>query len=307
MHSVTVLISTYNGEKYIREQLDSLIAQEGVEVNIIARDDGSTDSTPMILTEYVNRYDNIIFYQGENLGPAYSFVDLVKCAPNVEYYAFCDQDDVWKKEKLFTAVSLLEKIDDDCPIMYYSNLFVVDESLNVIRKFLPNNYKKENKYNVIIDNMAAGCTVVFNNHAKKYVERLAADKHQYILMHDAWIHLICSFFGKVVYDHDAYIYYRQHGDNTVGTMENRSFYKMIKEKLERFFDKTIEPRRLLATSFYNIYFDLLQDEDVYRLSKLVNYKMNLKNRIDLLLDKRICAPSLKRDLRYRILILRGLA
>ena len=307
MHSITVLMSTYNGDKYIREQIDSLLAQKGVSLSLLIRDDGSSDDTINIIEDYKKKYDSITLIKGDNLGPAWSFIELVNKAPESEYYAFCDQDDVWMSEKLSKAITLMEKRDASHPVMYYSNLMITDESLHEIRKFHDYRYVKENKYNAIVENMAAGCTMVFNKNVRDYVRRISHENTKYIYMHDAWIHLICVFFGEVIYDKNSYIYYRQHGMNVVGTSENKTTFKIISEKISRFFNKTIEPRRKLAESFYYTYSDLLDKADADCLVKIIDYKKNLRSRLALLFDKKICGPSMKSDLRYRLLVLRGLA
>ena len=94
---VLILLSTYNGERYIKEQIESLLKQENVKVSILVRDDGSTDGTINILNEY-QKQGKLKWYTGENLKPAKSFMNLVENAPEYEYYAFCDQDDVWLKD-----------------------------------------------------------------------------------------------------------------------------------------------------------------------------------------------------------------
>lgn len=92
---ITVLMSTYNGEKYLKEQLDSILNQEQVDLKLLIRDDGSTDGTVNILKEYENSHTNIKWYSGLNLGCGKSFFQLVLDAPKSDYYAFVDQDDVW--------------------------------------------------------------------------------------------------------------------------------------------------------------------------------------------------------------------
>ena len=104
-----VLMSTYNGEKYLREQLNSLVTQKFKPDQIMIRDDGSNDSTMDIIKYYADSYKFIKYYQGENLGPAKSFMELINKAEDADYYALCDQDDVWFDDKLSTAVDTLER------------------------------------------------------------------------------------------------------------------------------------------------------------------------------------------------------
>ena len=160
MKKVLVLLSTYNGEKYLREQLDSVLSQEGVDVSLLIRDDGSKDGTLNILKEYSVK-DNVNYYEGVNCGPSESFHDLMRHAKGYDYYAFCDQDDVWNNDKLITAVRLLEEKKQDLPLLYCSNLNVVDEHLNYCRLCHSEKYDLSNKYLGLVDFFAVGCTEVF--------------------------------------------------------------------------------------------------------------------------------------------------
>ena len=128
---ICVMLSSYNGEKYIKEQIDSILAQKiDGEMILLVRDDGSTDETKQILNEYRSKYNNISWYTGDNLKAAKSFWDLVNSAPDADYYAFCDQDDVWYPDKLVRAINALEK--EAIPALYASNVVVVDQNLNSI-------------------------------------------------------------------------------------------------------------------------------------------------------------------------------
>lgn len=126
MPRVNVILSTYNGEKYIEEQLASLLAQDYPNINIYIRDDGSTDSTIMILEKYV-RQGKIHLLQGENLGFCGSFFELLKETKDGDYWSFCDQDDIWEKDKIQRAVVCMEKQNAERPLLYYSLSMMVDE------------------------------------------------------------------------------------------------------------------------------------------------------------------------------------
>ena len=135
-----ILLSTYNGEKYLPELLESVLAQKDIYVDILARDDGSTDKT----VEILKKYDRVKVYGGNNLKPAKSFLNLIwKADINYDYYALCDQDDVWKEEKIISAVKCIENIDK--PALYSSAVEVVDKDLTFIRKSFTDNAKNEEK------------------------------------------------------------------------------------------------------------------------------------------------------------------
>ena len=118
---ITVLMSTYNGEKYLREQIESILNQKNVRVQILVRDDGSTDHTHIILDEY-QKNGKLNWYTGMNLKSSKSFMNLVTKAPETEYYAFCDQDDVWNNDKLYRAVNKLKSMGNmNIPRLYSCN------------------------------------------------------------------------------------------------------------------------------------------------------------------------------------------
>lgn len=149
MKTVTVLVSTYNGQKYLSKQLDSLISQVGVDMKIIVRDDGSSDGTRQILRNYAQTYSNIQLLFEDNCGAEESFNKLCQYSLQqdlTDYYAFCDQDDVWDNDKLSIAIQSLEKFDHLVPNLYFSNLRMVDDTLSYIRDFY-------NEKEVDIDNI----------------------------------------------------------------------------------------------------------------------------------------------------------
>lgn len=303
MKSVCVLLSTYNGEKYLRDQLDSLFKQEGVELSVFARDDGSTDETIAILEDYSAKHSNMTYYTGENIKPAQSFFDLMRKAPICDYYAFCDQDDVWDNDKLSIAVSILEKEDHSKPNMYYSNLRIVDQDLVFYRLSHAEPSVQENKYSVLTEDMATGCTIVFNSVAEEMIRN---NTPKYCSMHDTWVYMVCKFFGNTVYDFDAHISYRQHGDNVVGTYLGKKTKDIYIARIERLFDRNLQPRYNNACNFYNAFAEKLEKKDAKKVLKLINYKTSLKNRLELLFDSEIRATSLNRDIRFRGLIILGI-
>ena len=130
MKKVQVLLSTYNGEKYLKEQIESILKQKEVDKKLIVRDDGSSDSTIKILEEISNKNKKIIFYKGKNIGPARSFMELLKKSEEADYYSFADQDDIWEENKIISAINKLNNINE--PELYLSALGIVNESLENI-------------------------------------------------------------------------------------------------------------------------------------------------------------------------------
>ena len=303
MKSVCVLLSTYNGEKYLSEQIESLLRQKDVQLSILARDDGSSDSTVSILEEYSEKYQYFKYYKGANVKPAKSFFDLIVQAPSADYYAFCDQDDVWDDDKLAIAIEMLDKEDNTKPNMYYSNLRIVDQDLNVYRLSHETPSTQDSKYSCLTEDMATGCTVVFNKKTAQYVK---SGTPEYCSMHDTWIYMICKFFGTTVYDFDAHISYRQHGNNVVGTYLGKKTMDIYSKRIKRLFDRNLQPRYNNAQNFYKTFGDRLSIRDKEKVLELVEYKDSIGQKIKLLSDKEIHASSKSREIRYRGLIVLGI-
>ena len=295
-------MSTYNGEKYIGQQIDSILAQKDVDLSLIIRDDGSKDETVKIIKEYQKKNTNISFYDGGNKGPAMSFIDLIINSGESDYFAFADQDDFWDDTKLINAINVLRELPNNIPTMYYSNLRIVDSELKFYRYSHSEPPVIKNKYGALIDNKATGCTMVFN---KKTAEIIKSFPPSNCTMHDAWVFMMCHILGKVVYDKNAYISYRQHNNNVIGTyLKKKSFFDYWK-RFKRLFDKSIQPRYNNAVEFYRCYKSLLTPTDKEKVLKIVNYKKNLKSKFKLMRDKDIKATSFSLNFRYRILILLG--
>lgn len=212
MYRCLVLLSTYNGEKYLPELLDSVMAQKDVLIDVLARDDGSKDKTVDIL----KKNDRVQVYTGENLKPAKSFLDLIlKADASYDYYALCDQDDVWKADKVISAIEHIK--DSNKPTLYSSAVEVVDRDLNFIRKSFTDNSFKDPLYDILTYG-TPGCTFVFN---KALMQKLKEYKPTTISMHDSWISFVCLAVNGLFYsDHEAYILYRQHDANVLGVQRH---------------------------------------------------------------------------------------
>lgn len=207
---VIVLMSSYNGERYIGEQLSSLYSQQGVDVSLLVRDDGSSDGTCALL-DSEQEAGRLTWYTGENLKPAFSFWNLLHEASDAPYYAFCDQDDVWDKDKLKSAVDMLSKAGD-APAIYFCQTRLVDAELNEIKsvKISPLlTYGEALSYNFV-----TGCTMVLNAPMREILLRYTPG---FIRMHDIWVYDVALAVGaRVFFDPKPHISYRQHGNNAVG-------------------------------------------------------------------------------------------
>ena len=155
---VAVLMSTYNGEKFLREQIESLFAQVGVDLTVYVRDDGSSDGTLEILRRYES--EKFIVTVGNNLGPANSFMELLYSVPDTyDYYAFSDQDDIWAPDKLSAGIQMLE---EKGALLYGCNQMLVDKDGNELGVWRKEGYKvSTTPIEVIVRNSISGCTMIF--------------------------------------------------------------------------------------------------------------------------------------------------
>lgn len=216
---VDILLATYNGEKYLKEQIESLLDQTYTNIQIIISDDCSTDGTRDILKSYENNEKIKVYYQENNLGYVKNFEFLLKKVES-DLYMLCDQDDFWKKEKVEKTVDKLQKENLD---LVFGDLEVVDENLNLLypsyNKYMHlahkiDKYYKDYKLQYLY-NCMTGCTMMSK---KKFLDKiLPLPTNSKYMIHDYWIGLIVSLNGKVGYLDKPYILYRQHGKNQVGT------------------------------------------------------------------------------------------
>lgn len=229
-----ILLSTYNGEKYIEEQLNSLLKQEGIELYILIRDDGSKDTTVSIIERFSeNSSDSIRLLKADNLGAKASFFELLWIAERefseFDYYAFCDQDDIWLPEKLSRAVTLLRNHNNQAlPLMYCSATQMVDAKLSPIKLWPSPPRKQLSMYNALVENVAVGCTTVLNRKALEWIAPSPPANVDKLIMHDWWFYLCISTFGHVVFDQEPHILYRQHGSNVLGGQTNNWISKWKK-------------------------------------------------------------------------------
>lgn len=296
---IKVLLSTYNGEKYLHQQLDSVLSQKNVTVRLLIRDDGSKDATLKILTEFSQKYDNVKLIKGDNIGCIKSFFSLIEngIEENIEYYAFCDQDDIWLPDKLSIAI---EKIKDynTIPTLYCSNLNVVNESGEFIRSMYPTNTIPNKEFS-LLSNIATGCTCVMNKALLKLF--LYFGEPNNAVMHDWWIYCLACFFGKVVYDPRAYINYRQHSSNVYGARSNSLSVK-LKNILHSYFNSNQEHyREKQAQEFLQIVNADVSTEDNRVINAIANYRANISKKGGLAFSRTLI-PGINFPLRLRILL-----
>lgn len=296
MYKVQVLLSTYNGEKYIKEQIESILNQKEVEVSLLIRDDASSDKTIEIIGKLADKNNNIIYYKDENLGPARSFMDLLYKSGEYDYYAFADQDDIWQKQKLISAINMLKEKENE-PSLYMSALEVVDEKLNLIEtKKVNGNLSFEGE---MIRNFATGCTMVLN---KKLCDIIKQYNPSYLIMHDSWITRVCyAVGGNVIIDDNSYIKYRQHTSNVLGYKDEG--LQKLKRQFNIAFKNNISMRVNIAKELKNGYYKMLTNETKEVVDNLINYQEDKKAKKWLLHNKKFRTNNLKINTKMIIAIL----
>lgn len=226
---VCVLLAAYNGETYIRQQIDSVLAQDYANVQIVLSDDCSTDATLEILELYKQSFpERVIHYKsGKRFGSAHKhFLHLLTEFHDAPYVMFCDQDDVWHQDKVRKTLEKMKDIEDNpkIPAMVHTDLRVVDQNLQEISSsFCEYSAIKGNRLllnQLLVQNVVTGCTVMMN-HALAELAATAIPEEG-IVMHDWWIALLAAASGRTAFLDEALIDYRQHGSNTVGAKNVKS-------------------------------------------------------------------------------------
>lgn len=297
---VTILLSTYNGCRFLQQQLNSLYEQTYPNISILVRDDGSSDSTRNILDSEQAKGRIDILEGHNNLGPALSFFELLRSAASAgtEYVAFCDQDDVWHPQKIAQAVSALSGVTGSVPAMYCSRAEIVDEHLKHIGYTeMPG---KVGFGNALVENVAVGCTIVLN---QKAIDLIGENLPCKVLIHDWWCYLVISCFGEIVFDNSTNIKYRQHGGNTIGIATN--MFDRFERKMRRFFDggKGRLWISAQASSMQDIFKDNIPPSNRQVLNNFVETKSSLYRRLRLVLSKDVWRQKWSDNLLLRLLIL----
>ena len=232
-----ILMSTYNGARYLTEQLDSIIAQTYTDWRLFVRDDGSSDETVQIVKRYA-KADKRIFLlsDNENIGARRSFERLLTQCGEADYFAFSDQDDVWLPDKLAICLERMRQAEEakpNSPIVVHSDLKVVDEALQPIAPSfwqyggIEPEILDRNMHFIAICNSLTGCAMIMNKAARQVVLPFQPDA----FMHDAWIAIaVLAAGGQVIPIAQPTILYRQHTDNVCGAQRYRFRLTNLKEK-----------------------------------------------------------------------------
>lgn len=277
MKKIVVLLSSYNGEKYIQEQIDSILGQKltNVDLSLIIRDDGSSDNTIKIIEKNIEKDKRISLIAGKNLGLVASFLRLMKYANNkFDYYSFADQDDVWKEDKLQRAINILENYPQNAPQLYQSSSLPVNEKLQPINKpYYPK--RKQTIYNTIIQTISAGHTYVFNQALLELaVKDVDASK---IYIHDSYLTNVAEIYHGLHYDRTAKTLYRQHSSNRLG--EDDSFIGWIKQRIVRIIKGDNLLYAMQIEYIYNKFNSFMSPQESYEIKHFLDSRTNIITRI----------------------------
>lgn len=299
---ILVLMSVYNGERYLTEQIESILSQDLENVDLLIRDDGSRDKTAEISQRYAEDNSRVNFIQGQNCGAWKSFMELIKCADTTyDYYAFSDQDDVWLPEKLSRAVGILEHMAEtgmDIPLLYGGNICPVNERLEKIHTGIELTNFIPSFGSSLIQGITSGLTCVFNRAALLKVRQ---SEPEYMIMHDWWMYLTVSCYGKVYYDNNAYVLYRQHGANVYGARTSR--LERLKYRLKHYNERR---KSVLKQTEEFLKCNTEMPEHNRKLAQLLcDSQKSVKKRFEFIFNSEIRRQGSGDNIIYRILVLFG--
>lgn len=256
---IAILMATYNGEKYICQQIDSILSQTCKDWELYIHDDGSTDNTIAAAESYVEKYpDKIHLIDGKSTGGAkYNFFYLFGQV-EAAYYMTCDQDDVWLDKKIELTYDKMLTIEDkaDVPCLVYTELRVVDSELNTIADTMSEyqslDCHKRTINQFILQNSVTGCTMMVNRALRDKMLRITNTDNT--IMHDWWAALVAAQFGKTAFIDEPTILYRQHGDNSLGALGiNKLSYIVRRVWQKKQIQESMRLGRLQAREFAKTY------------------------------------------------------
>ena len=269
-NTIAICMATYNGESYLREQLDSILNQTWEDWILFIRDDGSTDGTGSILQQYAAQHSSkIILVEDKTLqgGSAkQNFASVLKAASNhfpFSYFMFADQDDVWRNTKVEKSLALMKQneTDSSIPTLVHTDLTVADRNLSTLGEsffaYRALNPRVKDLPHLLIQNNITGCTMLWNRALNQLLDLSSSD----IAMHDWWIGLVACAFGRISCLQESTVLYRQHEQNTVGATRVNSLGFILKRLLwHNHVKKTLKMAIDQAGAFYRHYRDRLTPE-----------------------------------------------
>jgi glycosyltransferase involved in cell wall biosynthesis len=260
-------MATYNGEKYVDEQINSILASNYQDLELFIYDDGSKDNTVSILRNYENQYPGKVHvYQNDsNLGHLMNFMHALSVT-TADYIMFSDQDDVWNSNKAALTIKRMKHMEaqfgKDIPLVVFTDAIVVDQDLNSLnRSFFCSghlNPYRTDLGHLLMENKLIGCTVMVNAALRRVL--LSKPLPRKARFHDWWIALIAASYGKIGFVKEGTLLYRQHGGNVVG---DTGFAAYVKNRISGLQQQreALEALYLQAGEFLELYGDTLSEKN----------------------------------------------
>ena len=294
---IAILMSTFNGQDYLDEQLESLYNQT-IKDNIVVyiRDDGSSDDTLNIIQRWSKKM-NIVLYKGENSGPALSFWMLFMDSNiQADFYAFCDQDDIWDSDKVEVAVNSL-KLNEEADL-YACNCRIIDEFGEIINKKRIVSELDPCIEKLFVSGCTQGCSMVFTDKLRCVVKKM---KLQCIPMHDIVLMLHAVCMGKIIWDSVPHFSYRVHSKNVVAK-GNKTFYQKINTTINNWKNSSKNSMSDVANELLKNNNHLTKADREY-LMCISSYKVSFNKKLKIMFNKRIrrLPKRLLNSYRFRIL------
>jgi hypothetical protein len=257
-----VLLATYNGERFLRDQIDSILAQDYANFRVLARDDGSADATVSILNEYQKRFPGRfqVLPAGVVTGSAKDNFLLLLGASQSSYVFFSDQDDVWLPRKVSMSMQSMSQLEaqwgSEIPLLVFTDLRVVDEQLRTLHESFWKHEKlkpaRVRRFGALLaQNVVTGCTVMLNRRLAELALRMPSEAY----MHDQWVGLLASAMGKAIALETPTVLYRQHGRNVVGSKPGAGSLSGLLERIRNGGPRRIQWKisQRQAESFLRVY------------------------------------------------------
>lgn len=303
MKKINILLSSYNGQKYIGEQIDSVMHQEGVEAILTIRDDGSTDDTRMLIEEKMQIYSQRInLITGNNLGYRKSFLELLKQAQPCDYYGFCDQDDYWEPEKCIRGIEKIEETKKEC-ILYASGVILTDESLNRIGETDSWNMPLTLE-SYFTRQRLAGCTYIFDKKLKSIAEKFCDMDYPNEQMpdHDFVVGSCAFSCGSVILDKHSYILHRRHNKSI--TSGGLGILNRFKVEYGLVFERKLVQSTMARELLQRCKNEMNRNAEIF-LPIVESYNDSVSNKLYLLRDKQMTTNMWYCDLETKLKILLG--
>lgn len=267
MAMIDIVLATYNGASHLREQLESLLRQDSNNWRLLVRDDGSTDETVAVLSTYAQRFpDQVILLPcpDGNLGARGNFSKLLLNA-DADYVMLCDQDDLWLPDKISKTLSEMQRLEASfgktTPLLVHTDFRVVDEQLRVLAesgwRYQETDPGRSALNQLLVQNVATGCTIMIN----RALREIALPVPPEALMHDWWLALVASAFGRIGCLRQPTLLYRQHAGNEVGAQNWSAAYILGLISQLAFIRKVMARNRVQAKVFYECYQTSLSERD----------------------------------------------